>query len=128
MGLAARRFLVILGLRWIREHTGDFLWLLPKKLGNAWGIPGFQKSETTSGSRMASLVFVVSAGLLLAGAIAGRLLVKPLQRDGILLAVLGTYTLMSLAFYGNPRIGLFCAPILLVYASAGLARIGGVNG
>jgi hypothetical protein len=25
---------------------------------------------------------------------------------------------MSLVFYGNPRIGLFCAPILIIYASS----------
>jgi hypothetical protein len=30
---------------------------------------------------------------------------------------------MSLVFYGNPRIGLFCAPILIVYASSVLASL-----
>jgi hypothetical protein len=105
-----------LGMQWIRENPGGFLRLLPKKFGNAWG-PGFQSSQTTSGSRMASVVLMLATGFLLVGAIAGRALV-PVQRDGILLAVLVTYTVMSLAFYGNPRIGLFCSPILIVYASS----------
>jgi 4-amino-4-deoxy-L-arabinose transferase-like glycosyltransferase len=111
-----------LGLGWIRENPKAFLQLLPRKLGNAW-VPGLQKSETTSGSRVALLVFILSAGPLLAAAIAGRALVRPAQRDGILLAVPITYTLMSLAFYGNPRIGLFCAPVLIVYASSMLGRV-----
>jgi 4-amino-4-deoxy-L-arabinose transferase-like glycosyltransferase len=110
-----------LGLQWIRANPGPFLRLLPRKFGNAW-IPGFHQSETTSGSRVASLVFSLSAGILLVGAITGRVMVRPAQRDGILLAVLVTYTLMSLVFYGNPRIGLFCAPILIVYASSWFAR------
>ena len=109
-----------LGVVWIKEHPGDFLALLPKKFGNAW-VPGFQTSETTSRSRVAALLLPVCLGLLLLGAIAGRALFKPAARDGILLCVLATYTVMSLAFYGNPRIGLFCAPVLIVYAAASAA-------
>lgn len=104
-------------MQWIRENPGRFLRLLPRKFGNAW-IPGLQKSETTSRSRIATLVFAVSSGLLIVAAIAGRVMVRPAQRDGILMAVLVTYTLMSLVFYGNPRIGLFCAPILIIYVSS----------
>ena len=107
-----------LGRKWIRENPGAFLRLLPRKLANAW-IPGLQSSETTSRSRVASLVLPISLGLLMLSALAGRLLVKPDGRDGILLSVLAVYTGMSLVFYGNPRIGLFCAPVLLVYAAAG---------
>ncbi|HYP74533.1 MAG TPA: glycosyltransferase family 39 protein [Polyangiaceae bacterium] len=106
-----------LGVTWIKEHPTDFLRLLPKKFGNAW-VPGFQTSEATSRSKLAAVILPLSLGLLLLGAIAGRLLVKPACRDGILLAVLATYTVMSLAFYGNPRIGLFCAPILIIYSGA----------
>jgi hypothetical protein len=110
-----------LGRQWIRENPGSFMRLLPRKLANAW-IPGFQKSETTSASRLASLVFGLLAGVLIVGAMAGRVTVRPAQRDGILLSVLVTYTLMSLVFYGNPRIGLFCVPILIIYASSLLPR------
>jgi 4-amino-4-deoxy-L-arabinose transferase-like glycosyltransferase len=111
-----------LGMQWIHEDPWGFVRLLPRKLGNAW-IPGFQKSETTSGSRMASLTFALSSGVLIVSAIAGRVRVRPAQRDGMFLAVLVTYTAMSLVFYGNPRIGLFCAPILIVYASSLLASL-----
>jgi 4-amino-4-deoxy-L-arabinose transferase-like glycosyltransferase len=111
-----------LGVQWIRENPKGFLWLLPRKFGNAW-VPGFQSSQTTSGSRVASIALVLATGFLLVGAIAGRMLV-PVQRDGILLAVLVTYTVMSLAFYGNPRIGLFCSPVLIVYASSLARRFG----
>jgi 4-amino-4-deoxy-L-arabinose transferase-like glycosyltransferase len=111
-----------LGLDWIRQNPGDFLRLLPKKFAAAW-IPGLQKSETTSASRLASLVFILSSALLLISAIAGRLLHAPAERDGPLLAVLATYTLMSLAFYGYPRIGLFCAPVLIVFAATWLAAL-----
>jgi 4-amino-4-deoxy-L-arabinose transferase-like glycosyltransferase len=110
-----------LGVKWIRENPGKFLSLLPKKLGNAW-VPGFQSSETTSRSRVAAAVLAISLGLLLLTALLGRLRDKPLQRDGILLSVLAVYTVMSLAFYGNPRIGLFCAPILIVYSAAFVDR------
>jgi len=106
-----------LGFGWIQRNPRDFLRLLPKKLANAW-IPGFQRAEFTSSSRVAFIVQACSLGFVLVGAIAGRLLVRPRQRDCLLLAVLGTYTVMSLVFYGNPRIGLFCAPILIVYAAA----------
>ena len=106
-----------LGIKWIREHPGAFLHLLPKKFANAW-IPGMQTSETTTASPTASLVLMVVFGPLILAAIAGRILVRPAQRDGLLLAVLATYTVMSLVFYGNPRIGLFCAPVLIVYASS----------
>jgi 4-amino-4-deoxy-L-arabinose transferase-like glycosyltransferase len=111
-----------LGVKWIRENPGKFLGLLPKKLGNAW-IPGFQTSETTSRSKVAAVVLEVSLGLLILCAIAGRILERPAQRDGVLWSVLATYTVMSLAFYGNPRIGLFCAPVLIVYAAAFVARL-----
>jgi hypothetical protein len=57
-------------------------------------------------------------GVVVLAAIVGRLRVKPAERDGLLLAILATYTAMSLIFYGNPRIGLFCSPSLIVYASS----------
>jgi len=116
-----------LGLKWIRENPGAFLNLLPKKFANAW-IPGLQSSETIAQSKVAAVVLVTSYALLLLCAIAGRILVKPARRDGILLSVLATYTVMSLVFYGNPRIGLFCAPILVVYAAALVAQILGAAG
>jgi len=109
-----------LGVTWIKQHPSDFLRLLPKKFGNAW-VPGFQTSEATSRSKLAALLLPLSLGLLLLGAVAGRILVKPASRDGILLAVLATYTVMSLAFYGNPRIGLFCSPVLIIYCSAAVS-------
>ncbi len=115
-----------LGVKWIREHPGAFLRLLPKKFANAW-IPRMQTSETTTPPRTASLVLMMVFGPLILAAIGGRILVRPAQRDGLLLAVLATYTVMSLAFYGNPRIGLFCTPVLIVYASSLIAapRFGG---
>jgi 4-amino-4-deoxy-L-arabinose transferase-like glycosyltransferase len=111
-----------LGFKWIRENPQAFLSLLPKKFANAW-IPGLQSSETTSQSKLATIVLVMSYALLLLCAIAGRILVRPARRDGILLSVLVSYTVMSLVFYGNPRIGLFCAPILVVYTAGLLAQI-----
>ena len=116
-----------LAVKWIRENPGAFLSLLPKKFGNAW-IPGFQTSEMTSHSKVAALVLAVCSAMLLLSAIAGRLSVRPAQRDGILLSVLVTYTVMSLVFYGNPRIGLFCAPVLIVYAAAWVAQLLGADG
>lgn len=113
-----------LGFRWIQDNPMDFLRLLPKKLANAW-VPGVQRAETLSSSRTALVTQTLSLGCILLGAISGRLLVTPRQRDGLLLAVLGTYTVMSLFFYGNPRIGLFCTPILIIYTSALLARVAG---
>lgn len=110
-----------LGFQWIRNNPGTFVALLPKKFANAW-IPGLQSSVTTSGSHTSAFVLFLSFGALLVGAVAGRLTFRPTQRDGILLAVPLTYTFMSLVFYGNPRIGLFCAPILIVYASPLVAR------
>jgi dolichyl-phosphate-mannose-protein mannosyltransferase len=112
-----------LGFEWIRENPGAFLRLLPKKLGNAW-IPGLQSSETTRSSKLASLVLIVFNLPLLLAALVGRLKNPPKARDGLLLAVLATYTLLSLAFYGNPRIGLFCSPILIVFASSWVTRFG----
>jgi len=110
-----------LGFQWIRQNPGAFLRLLPKKFGNAW-VPGFQSSETTRSSKLASLVLIAVNLPLLLAALAGRVLNRPRARDGLLLAVLATYTLLSLAFYGNPRIGLFCSPILIVYAASWLNR------
>jgi 4-amino-4-deoxy-L-arabinose transferase-like glycosyltransferase len=109
-----------LGFRWIRDNPIDWLKLLPRKLANAW-LPGFQRAEVTSGSTLAFAAQALSLGFILVTGIAGRLICRPRQRDGVLLAVLGTYTVMSLVFYGNPRIGLFCAPILIVYSSAGMS-------
>lgn len=43
--------------------------------------------------------------------------------DGLLPAVLIVYTIMSLVFYGNPRIGVFCVPVCAVYAAGLLAKI-----
>jgi 4-amino-4-deoxy-L-arabinose transferase-like glycosyltransferase len=111
-----------LGVKWIRQNPAAFLRLLPRKFANAW-LPGFQSSETTTHSKLAAVLLAFSSGVVLIGAIAGRLLFKPAERDGLLLAVLATYTVMSLAFYGNPRIGLFCSPILIVYASASVRRL-----
>jgi 4-amino-4-deoxy-L-arabinose transferase-like glycosyltransferase len=111
-----------LGLRWIQENPEDFVRLLPKKLANAW-LPGFQRSELISGSRSAFALQALSLGFILLAGMAGRVFLRPRQRDGLLLAVLGTYTFMSLVFYGNPRIGAFCTPILIIYASALLASL-----
>jgi hypothetical protein len=113
-----------LAVQWIRQNPSTFLRLLPKKFANAW-IPGFQSSETTDRSKVAAGLLAVSLGLLLAGAIAGRIVVRPACRDGILLSVPAVYTAMSLAFYGNPRIGLFCAPVLVVYAAGFVAWLAG---
>jgi 4-amino-4-deoxy-L-arabinose transferase-like glycosyltransferase len=113
-----------LALKWIRENPRAFLSLLLKKFANAW-IPGLQSSETTSQSNLAAVVLTISYALLLICAIAGRVLMKPARRDGILLSVLVTYTVMSLVFFGGPRYGLVCAPILIVYAAALVARIFG---
>jgi 4-amino-4-deoxy-L-arabinose transferase-like glycosyltransferase len=110
-----------LGFDWIRENPGAFLLLLPKKFGNAW-VPGFQSSETTTSSKLAGLILIAVTAPLLLAAIAGRIKNQPSERDGLLLAVLATYTVMSLAFYGNPRIGLFCSPILIIYASSWARR------
>jgi hypothetical protein len=109
-----------LAMQWIRENPSTFLRLLPKKFANAW-IPGLQKSETTSKSKGASLLLLLSFGLVMLGAIVGRSRFRPMVRDGLLLAVPITYAVLSLIFYGNPRIGLFCAPVLIVYTSAWLA-------
>ena len=106
-----------LALTWMRDHPTAFLSLLPKKFANAW-IPGLQRSETTERSPLAAAVLVIVSAILILAAVLGRALVRPAARDGILLGVLATYTAMSLIFYGNPRIGLFCAPILIVYGSA----------
>jgi hypothetical protein len=106
-----------LALAWIRQNPSTFVRLLPKKFGNAW-IPGFQHSELMERSRLASLVLILASGIVTLAALLGRLLVKPGARDGLLLAVLGTYTALSLLIYGNPRIGLFCAPTLIVYSAA----------
>lgn len=111
-----------LGLKWIYENPAAFAHLLPRKFANAW-LPGFQNSETTSRSGLAAAVLAMAYAALLIGAIAGRLIFRPVQRDGVLLIVLATYMVMSLTFYGNPRIGLFCAPVLIVYAAACLAHI-----
>src|SRR5262249_51232027 len=116
-----------LGMKWIWEKPGAFLRLLPKKFANAW-LPGYQASEVISRSKLSAAVQAVSLAVLLLGAIAGRMLVKPAHRDGILLSVLATYTVMSLAFYGNPRIGVICAPVLIVYATAGVAQLLGAVG
>jgi 4-amino-4-deoxy-L-arabinose transferase-like glycosyltransferase len=111
-----------LGVEWVKQNPGAFVGLLPKKFGNAW-IPGFQSSETTSSSKFAALVLILVNVPLLLAALAGRVTQRPLRRDGLLLAVLATYTLMSLAFYGNPRIGLFVSPLLIVYASSLVGRL-----
>lgn len=105
-----------LGFRWIREHPGEFLGLLPYKLANAW-VPGMQSSKLVSSNRVASLALMLSFGSLLVLGFLGILFARPAARDGLLLGVLGIYTFMSLVFYGNPRIGLFCAPVLIVYAA-----------
>jgi 4-amino-4-deoxy-L-arabinose transferase-like glycosyltransferase len=113
-----------LGFRWIREHPRDFLLrLLPRKLLNAW-IPGLQRSEVLSASRLASAVLLLSHGLVLLAAVIGRWRVRPRLDDGPLLGVLIVYTVMSLIFYGNPRIGLFCAPVLIVYAASWASSLG----
>ena len=111
-----------LATQWIRENPGKFLGLMPRKFANAW-VPGFQKSVTTSSSRGSAALLALSFGAIIAFAIMGRIKVRPRVRDGILLAVPATYTILSLIFYGNPRIGLFCAPVLIVYASGWLASL-----
>ena len=112
-----------LGINWIRENPKSFLQLLPLKFANAW-LPGFQKSETVSKSRLATIVFALSWGVIVVGGIIGRFINPPSQRDGILIEVLVTYTLMSLVFYGNPRIGLFCSPVLIIYISSMFGALG----
>jgi hypothetical protein len=115
-----------LALQWIRENPMAFLTLLPKKFANAW-IPGMQRAMTISQSTLAATVLVICYAFLLLCAIAGRVLVKPARRDGILLSVLVTYTVMSLIFFGGPRYALTCAPILVVYAAGLLAQILGAS-
>ena len=111
-----------LAVAWIRENPKAFLALLPKKFANAW-LPGFQKSQTTSDSRLVAALLAMTFGMLLIAAVIGRIKVKPAYGDGTLVAILFTYTALSLVFYGNPRIGLYCAPVLIIYASSILPLI-----
>jgi 4-amino-4-deoxy-L-arabinose transferase-like glycosyltransferase len=115
-----------LATRWILENPDKFIALLPKKFANAW-IPGFQKSVTTSTSTLAAILLPLSYGLIILMGLIGRSLVRPRLRDGILLAVLITYTLLSLIIYGNPRIGLFCAPVLIIYSACCITRISRID-
>lgn len=110
-----------LAVQWIRNNPGRFVGLLPRKFANAW-IPGFQKSVTTSSSRAAAVILPLAFGFVLVLAILGRIRTRPSAPDGVLLAIPVAYTVMSLLFYGNPRIGLFCAPVLIIYASACLSE------
>lgn len=119
---AYSRALTSLGVRWIRDNPGDFLALLPRKLANAW-VPGMQRSGVTDESSRAALVLTLSYGALSLLALAGVLTARrPRAPDGLMLGVLVVYTVVSLAFYGNPRLGLVCAPILIVYGAAFVAR------
>jgi hypothetical protein len=111
-----------LAIAWIRENPKAFIALLPKKFANAW-LPGFQKSQTTSDSRLVAALLATTFGLLLVAAVVGRMKIKPAFGDGTLVAILVTYTALSLVFYGNPRIGVYCAPVLIIYASSILPLI-----
>ena len=116
-GPAYSRALHGLGLKWIRENPTGFLALLPRKIANAW-VPGMQISTVTSQNQSLAIVNGMSFGFVAVVGLLGVFWARPRQlRDGLLRAVLIVYTLMSLVYYGNPRLGIHCVPILIVYSS-----------
>jgi hypothetical protein len=113
-----------LALLWIRENPRQFLVLCLKKLNNAFGF--FPRAVTFEGNRTTQVVHLLSYGVIAPFALAG--LIGSLRRwraCSLLYAVLASYVLMVLVFYGTPRFTIIVMPVLIVFASS--AMLAGVQ-
>lgn len=111
-----------LAITWIRENPGQFLALCYKKLRNAFGV--FPRALSLEGSWAAQLVQAVSYGLVAPFALVGTLIAIPRFRPcAPLYAVLFSYLLMVVIFYGTPRFTLIIIPFLLIFASCSAALL-----
>ena len=111
-----------LALLWIRENPGTFLVLCLKKLNNAFGL--FPRAVVFDASPVARVVHWLSYGLMAPFALAGLLLAGRRWRAWALLyAVLCSYLVMVLIFYGTPRNTILVIPCLLLFASPAMLAV-----
>jgi 4-amino-4-deoxy-L-arabinose transferase-like glycosyltransferase len=109
-----------LALAWIRENPGSFLALAGRKLWNAFGpLPHAALfSRQALPARVQALVY----GALLPLFAAGLWLARRRWRQAMpLYLVVGSYTVMTIVFYGTPRFTLVIMPYLMAFAGLALA-------
>jgi 4-amino-4-deoxy-L-arabinose transferase-like glycosyltransferase len=111
-----------LALIWIRENPGQFAILCLKKLNNAFGLfPRARVLELDSRARWAHLLTYGFVALFaLVGLIASR---RCWRSCSLLYLVLLSYGMMVVAFYGTPRFTLLVVPVLIIFASHGMATL-----
>jgi uncharacterized membrane protein YhaH (DUF805 family) len=108
-----------LALLWIRENPGRFLVLGLKKLNNAFGL--FPRAVVFEGKPTARAVHLLTYGLLAPLMLAGLAVTFRRWRDLLLLyAVLFSFVVMVVLFYGTPRFTIVIIPFLLLFASSAL--------
>jgi 4-amino-4-deoxy-L-arabinose transferase-like glycosyltransferase len=107
-----------LALLWIRENPGRFFILCLQKLNNAFGL--FPTSAVLEQNSRHKIVHLLSYGPIASLAMVGLIAsVRRWQAYSLLYAVILSYTLMVLIYFGTPRYTLLIIPIILVFAGHG---------
>jgi 4-amino-4-deoxy-L-arabinose transferase-like glycosyltransferase len=101
---------------WIRDNPQKFFALCLKKLNNAFGF--FPQAVVFEGNRLAKLGHILSFWFIFPFALGGIISSLYLRQPcAAYYAILISYTLMVLIFYGTPRFTLIIIPYLLIFAS-----------
>ncbi|MBM3319225.1 MAG: tetratricopeptide repeat protein [Candidatus Eisenbacteria bacterium] len=115
------------GLAFAAEKPGAFLALNARKLAHlfsSYEIPNIEDPNFYRGrSRILSFPLLFSFGIVAPLAVAGILGRRRREREGPLLLAGAVYVFSIVLFFVNARYRLPLVPILVVYASAGLAAI-----
>jgi 4-amino-4-deoxy-L-arabinose transferase-like glycosyltransferase len=116
---SSRKFLGA-GLQWIETHPGDFLALVPRKLGRLWTPASFTTHSERQSGRLAALLWVpyLPFLLLVLAGIAGS--VGRWRDWSLLYGVILSTCLAAAVFAGGTRYSVPMVPALLVFCAAGL--------
>lgn len=112
------------GITWIRENPGDFLMLVPRKLGRLWSPTSFGVQFSRQDNPLLTAVVLPPYLLFLALAGGGIVLSRRKWRElfPLYALIIGTNALAALT-YGATRYGIGMAPCLIFFAGVSVVYI-----
>jgi len=107
-------------VEWIRDHPGEFLSLLPRKLIRAWSLNFGNEARQANLPAIVSVAYAAFLGICLIGFI---LSLRRWQDSLVLYLLIINSNLMALIFYGSTRQPSFLVLPLVIFAALVFDRI-----
>jgi 4-amino-4-deoxy-L-arabinose transferase-like glycosyltransferase len=112
-----------IAMKWIKDHPGDFLKLLPKKVIRLWSPISYGRQFSRSASSFEKYILLPPYLLFFALALVGIIISFRYWPNTLPLfaSILGC-NLAALIYYGATRYSISMAPALIIFASLAITR------